>query len=133
MKRGVVINNRYRIEEFVMKMEGCNAYLATDIEGYKRCWGCGHDGNNKDDVFAITGVLSLVQGYIRLRADKNNNFSTETAFMKNGISHQNMIGLYDRFALDEREYLVSEYVKGMPLKDKSFDENQIRDYTLSLA
>lgn len=134
LKRGVVINNRYRIEEFVMKMEGCNAYLATDIEGYKRCWGCGHDGNNKDDVFCNhCGVELGARVYQIVEADKNNNFSTETAFMKNGISHQNMIGLYDRFALDEREYLVSEYVKGMPLKDKGFDENQIRDYTLSLA
>ncbi|MBI5180507.1 MAG: Stp1/IreP family PP2C-type Ser/Thr phosphatase [Nitrospirae bacterium] len=134
LKRGVVINNRYRIEEFVMKMEGCNVYLATDIEGYKRCWGCGHDGNNKEDVFCNhCGVELSARVYQIVEADKNNNFSTEAYFIKKGISHPNMIGIYDRFTLDEREYLVSEYVKGMPLKDKGFDENQIRDYTLSLA
>ncbi|MBI5182043.1 MAG: Stp1/IreP family PP2C-type Ser/Thr phosphatase [Nitrospirae bacterium] len=134
LKQGAVVNNRFRIEEFVVKMEGCNVYLATDIEGYKRCWGCGHDENNKDDVFCNhCGVELSARIYQVIEADKNNNFSTEAAFMKNGIGHPNLIGLYDRFALDEREYLVSEYVKGSALAGSGLDENKLKSYAVALA
>ncbi len=134
LKQGAVINNRYRIEEFSKKMEGCNVYLATDIEGYKRCWGCGHDGNNKEDVFCNhCGVELSARVYQIVEADKNNNLSTEAYFIKNGMTHPNIMGLYENLVWNEKWYLISEYVKGMPLKDKGFDENQIRDYTLGLA
>lgn len=134
LKQGAVVNNRFRIEEFVMKLEGCNVYLAADTEGYKRCWGCGHDGNNKEDVFCNNcGVELSARMYQVIEADMNNNFSTEAAFMKNGISHPNLIGLYDRFALDEREYLVSEYVKGSSLAEGGIDENKLRGYAITLA
>lgn len=134
LKQGAVVNNRYRIEEFVLKMEGCNVYLAADIEGYKRCWGCGHDGNNKDDVFCNQcGVEISARVYQVVESDKNNNFFTEAHFIKKGAAHPNMIGLYDRFALDEREYLVSEYIKGAALAESELDENKLRGYAIALA
>ena len=61
-------------------------YLATDSEGYKRCWGCGYDGNDKLDVFCNQcGVELGSRVYQILETDSANDFSAEAVFIKRNL------------------------------------------------
>lgn len=134
LKQGSILNNRYRIEEFYRKMEGCNVYLATDSEGYKRCWGCGYDGNAKDDVFCNQcGVELGNRVYQILETDGANDFSAEAVFIKKELVHPGIINLYDRFFSDQKEYLVAEYVRGAVITDKKYDDRLLRESAIVMA
>jgi len=134
LKQGSVLNNRYRIEEFSKKMEGCNVYLAVDIEGYKRCWGCGYDANDKLDVFCNQcGVELSNRVYQILEADGANDFSAEAEFIKKEVIHSGIIKLYDRFFSGQKEYLVTEYVRGASITDKKYDDRLLREAAIVMA
>lgn len=134
LKQGSILNNRYRIEEFSKKMEGCNVYLATDSEGYKRCWGCGYDGNDKLDVFCNQcGVELGSRVYQILETDSANDFSAEAVFIKKELVHPGIIKLYDRFFSGPKEYLVTEYVRGASITDKKYDDSLLRETAIVMA
>ncbi len=134
LKQGSILNNRYRIEEFFKKMEGCNVYLATDTEAYKRCWGCGYDGNDRLDVFCNQcGVELSNRVYQILEADGANDFSAEAGFIKKEIGHPNIIKLYDRFFSGAKEYLAAEYVKGVMITDRKYDDRLLRETAIIMA
>ncbi len=134
LKQGSILNNRYRVEEFFKKMEGCNVYLAVDIEGYKSCWGCGYDGNDKLDVFCNQcGVELSNRVYQILEADGTNDFSAEAGFIKKEVVHTNIIKLYDRFFSGQKEYLVTEYVRGAVITDKKYDDRVLREAAIIMA
>ena len=114
---GTVVVGRYQVQQVVQTGPQRQTYLATDLQGYRRCWACGSRNNIQGEQYCTDCGAQLTGRIYRLLetpADAPLN-ELPAPLLENRIS--GVATVFDTFTDDSsgRHYLALEEMGGQPV------------------